>query len=268
MKSHDSGDRVTRTIRRMGGRLVGEVAIVTGSTSGLGVEIARALAADGAKVVVTGRDTARGEAAAAAIDGSAFVPCDLADPAGCAALVASTVEQLGSLTVLVNNAVTVSGHGPVAEIDDDALREALEVNVVAAARLCRLAIPHMRAAGHGSIVHISSRAATRAAPGLAAYIASKGALEALSRSITADYAREGIRSNVVRPGYILHDVRDAEPSPEKTARINDMHLTRVPTAADVAHAVVYLASRESETVSGTVLVVDGGHSATRARTLG
>jgi NAD(P)-dependent dehydrogenase (short-subunit alcohol dehydrogenase family) len=268
-KSHDGADRVTRTIRAMGGkRLSGEVAIVTGSTSGLGIEIARALAAEGAAVVVTGRDRARGEAAAATVSGSAFIACDLTDAADCERLVAGAVERFGSLTVLVNNAVSVAGNGPIGDIDDDAMRAALDANVVAPARLSRLAIPHMRAAGHGSIVHISSRAATRSGPGLAAYITSKGALEAMSRSITVDYAREGIRSNVVRPGYILHDVRDADPSPEKTQRITDMHLTRVPAGGDVAHAVVYLAGRESETVAGTVIVVDGGHSAARAKTLG
>jgi NAD(P)-dependent dehydrogenase (short-subunit alcohol dehydrogenase family) len=250
------------------GRLEGEVAVVTGSTAGLGAVIARALAAEGARVMITGRDVERGAAVAADIEGAACTTADLTDADACAALVEETVTRFGALTVLVNNAVSVSGYGNVTDIDDDGLRTALETNIVAPARLCRLAIPHMRAAGHGSIVHISSRAATRATPNLAAYIASKGGLEALSRSITADFAREGIRSNVVRPGYILHDVRDADATREKRARIDAMHLTRVPEAIDVAHAVVYLASRESETVSGTAIVVDGGHSAARAATLG
>jgi NAD(P)-dependent dehydrogenase (short-subunit alcohol dehydrogenase family) len=126
----------------------------------------------------------------------------------------------------------------------------------------------MRRAGHGSIVNISSRQAERASPGLAAYCAAKGGLNALTRSIAVDYAADGIRCNTISPGYVVNDRRDADMTAERRARYEGMHLTRLGTAADVAHAVVYLAGRESEFVTGVNLQLDGGSSIARALTLG
>lgn len=251
------------------GRLTGEVAIVTGSTSGLGKEIARVFASEGAAVVVTGRDARRGAEVAAAVPGSLFVPADLADDAQRAALVDETVARFGTVTVLVNNAITSSRRdGAVTDLSSDAWHDVVNINLVAAARLSALVIPHMLAAGRGSIVNISSRAAARGTPGLAAYSASKAGLESLARSITMDYARRGIRCNNVRPGYILHESRDADLSLERRQRIEGQHLTRVPTATDVALAVVFLASREAETITGVTIPVDGGSSSVRGLTLG
>jgi NAD(P)-dependent dehydrogenase (short-subunit alcohol dehydrogenase family) len=140
------------------------------------------------------------------------------------------------------------------------------VNVLAAVWLMQEAIPHMERAGHGSIVNVSSRTAERASPRLASYTASKGAMNALTRSITLDYARQGIRCNTVQPGYILHDERDADLTPERRRYIEDMCLTRPPTAIDVAYAILFFASREAECISGVTLQVDAGSSAARART--
>jgi NAD(P)-dependent dehydrogenase (short-subunit alcohol dehydrogenase family) len=251
-----------------------EVTLVTGSTSGLGSEVARVLATEGSAVVVTGRSIERGQAVAGEIKragGSAlFVAADLTDEKACQHLVGSTVDRFGALTVLVNNAVAAGAarDGPVTEVSLHAWHSVLEVNLVSAATLCRLAIPHMIGAGHGSIVNVTSRAAGRGTPGLAAYTASKAGLEALSRSVTIDFARQGIRCNTVQPGYVLHDRRDADLDEERRARIEDMHLTRLSTARDVAHAVLFLASSEAETISGITLAVDGGSTAARGRTLG
>lgn len=251
------------------GRLDGEVALVTGSTHGIGAEIARLFGAEGAQVVVTGRDRERGAAVAAAAGDAAFVAADLEDPAAPARLVAAAVERFGRLTVLVNNAVsTGTMDGPVTALSDEAWTRILEINLLAAARLCRAAIPVMAASGHGSIVNISSRAGRRASPGLAAYGSSKGALEALTRSIAVDHADEGIRCNTVSPGYILNERRDADLSDERRAQLEAMHLTRLGRPLDVAYAALYLASKESEFVTGILLPVDGGSSTARARTLG
>jgi NAD(P)-dependent dehydrogenase (short-subunit alcohol dehydrogenase family) len=144
----------------------------------------------------------------------------------------------------------------------------LEIVLVSAATMCRLVLPHMLEAGHGSIINISSRAAARGTTGTAAYSASKAGLEALARSVTIDYARAGIRCNVVQPGYIIHDLRDASMSSERLERYSAMHLTRLPTADDVAAAVLFLASKETEVISGITLPVDGGSSAVRGSTLG
>jgi len=173
--------------------------------------------------------------------------------------------------VLVNNAVNntaMGDDGPVADVDRATFDAVLAVNLVGPATLSRLAIPAMLEAGHGAIVNVSSRAAERGTPGLAAYTASKGGLNALARSITIDYARQGIRCNTVQAGYILHEVRDAELTPERRRQIEGMHLTRISTALDIAYAIAFLASREAETISGVTLQVDGGSSMVRGRTLG
>jgi glucose 1-dehydrogenase len=254
------------------GRLHDEVALVTGSTRGLGRAIARLFAEEGAQVVVTGRSRERGEETVSSLRSAggsvAFVPADLGDEPQCGALVDAVVEQFGSLTVLVNNAVANVGDGPVTEVSAEVFSDVLRVNLVGVATLCRLAIPHMLRAGHGSIVNVSSRAAELATPRVAAYVASKGGLNALTRSITVDFAGRGIRCNTVQPGYILHEVRDAELTEERRRRLEDMHLTRLATPRDVAYAVLFLASREAEVISGITLPVDGGSTAARARTMG
>ncbi len=255
-------------------RLAGEIALVTGSTSGIGREIARRFAAEGARVAVTGRDAARG---AAVVDGitsnggeAVFLASDLSEEHACTALMSGVVDRFGGLTVLVNNAVagTAGRDGPVADVTTADWEAILRVNLTAAMWLCRAAIPHMIAAGHGAIVNISSRQAERASAGFAAYIASKGGLNALTRSIAVDYAKQGIRCNTISPGYVLNDRRDADMSAERRARMEGMHLTRLGVAADVAAAAVYFASRDSEFVTGVNLPLDGGSSIARGLTLG
>ncbi len=256
-------------------RLAGEVAIVTGATMGLGREVARLFGSEGCAVVLSGRDHSRGERAVLEVEvegGAAiFVPADLSRESDCQALVDAALSHFGSLTVLVNNAVNntvMADDGPVAEVGRATFDAVLAVNLVGPATLSRLAIPAMLEAGHGAIVNVSSRAAERGTPGLAAYTASKGGLNALTRSITIDYARRGIRCNTVQAGYILHEVRDANLTPERRREIEGMHLTRISTATDVAYAIAFLASREAETISGVTLRVDGGSSSVRGRTLG
>jgi NAD(P)-dependent dehydrogenase (short-subunit alcohol dehydrogenase family) len=253
-------------------RLSGETALVTGSTSGLGKEIARLFAAQGARVAVTGRDLARGEAVikqiAEAGGEAAFFAADLVELASCQALVRQVVERFGALTVLVNNAVAAGGDGALLDVQLEDWERKLRVNLTAPAWLCRAAIPEMIRAGHGSIVNVSSRVAERGTPRLAAYTASKGALNALTRSIAIDYAKQGIRCNSITPGYILHETRDRDMDPAKRARVEGQHLTRLATATDVAWACVYLASRESDVITGIDLPVSGGSTTARGLSLG
>jgi NAD(P)-dependent dehydrogenase (short-subunit alcohol dehydrogenase family) len=253
--------------------MTGEVAIVTGSTAGLGVTIARLFASEGAQVVVTGRSTERGESVADAIraDGgdAVFVRADLAVEDDSRGLVRAAVERFGSLTVLVNNAVApelIARDAALLGVADDVWEQMYRVNVVGPAWMMQEAVPVMQRAGHGSIVNVSSRTAERSSPRLAAYTASKGAMNALTRSVTLDYARTGIRCNTVQPGYILHGERDADLTPERRRSIEEMCLTRPPTAIDVAYAILFLASSEAECISGVTLQVDAGSSAARART--
>ena len=263
-----------RRVRSRLVRLQGEIALVTGSTSGIGRAIAAVFAREGAAVAVTGRDPGRG---AAVVDGittaggtAAFLPADLSTEAAVSGLVDAVVERFGGLTVLVNNAVAsgAGGDGPVGTIATEAWEAVLRVNLTAPMWLCRAAIPHMQAAGHGSIVNISSRQGERASPGFAAYSTSKGGLNALTRAIAVDYAADGIRCNTISPGYVLNDRRDRDLTPERRARLEGMHLTRLGEAEDVALAAVYFASSESDFATGVNLPLDGGSSAARGLVLG
>src|SRR5207249_4482463 len=143
-----------------------------------------------------------------------------------------------------------------AALSDERWAAILDIDLLAPARLCRAALPHLRACGHGSIVNISSRAASRAPRGLAGYIAAKGGLEAMTRSIAVDEAPNNVRCNAISPGYVFNERRDASLSDEERARRESMHLLGLGTADDVAHAAVYLASQESRWLTGTVLALD------------
>lgn len=247
----------------------GEVVLVTGSTAGLGKEVARRFAARGASVVVTGRDRRRGEAVRAALGASArFVPADLADARDLVRLVDTAIAELGAVTILVNNAVDATGDARLTETEWSAWDRILAVSLTAAARLTALVLPHMQDRGRGVVVNIASRAATRGTPGLAAYTAAKGGLVALTRQIAIDYARDGIRCNSVTPGYVLHETRDAAMDAAKRTRVEGQHLTRLPTAGDVAEAILFLAGPGAETITGIDLPVSGGSTTARARTLG
>ena len=247
---------------------------MTGSTAGLGREVARLFAAEGARTVVTGRDAGRGEAVVADIrkaGGEAlFVQADLTDEQQARGVVRLAHEAFGPVTVLVNNAVApevIAADRKLLEVPPEVWQRMYEVIVIGAVRLIDEAMPGMLELGRGSIVNISSRTAERSSPRLAAYTAAKGALNALARSITLDYARQGVRCNTVQPGYIVHETRDADMTPERRQYIADMTLTRPATARDVAYAILFFASREAECISGATLQVDGGSSFVRARTM-
>lgn len=254
-------------------RLDGERVLVTGSTSGIGKQVAITCASEGARVCVHGRDAARGAAVVRTITDAGghatFLAADVADESACTTLVDRAAAELGGLTVLVNNAAAGSGgKSPVGDVDTTLWERVLRVNLTSVAWLCRAAIPHLLAAGHGSIVNVSSRQAERASAGFAPYVASKGGLNALTRSIAVDYGRKHIRCNALSVGYVENERRDAGMTPERRAELEAMHLTRLGRADDVAWAVVYLASRESEFVTGALLPVDGGGTIARGRVLG
>ena len=256
-------------------RLAGELALVTGSTSGIGRAIATRFAAEGARVAVHGRNRERGEAVVAGIrergGDATFLAADVSGEAACDGLVDEAAAALGGLTVLVNNAVAAivdETDGPVAELTTSAWEASLRVNLTAPMWLCRRAIPHMVDAGHGAIVNISSRQAERSSPRLTAYAASKSGLNGLTRAIAVDYAKAGIRCNTISPGYVVNERRDASIDPETQRRREAQHLTRLGVADDVAHAAVYLAGHESDFVTGINLALDGGSSAARGLVLG
>ncbi|MGZ6999223.1 MAG: SDR family NAD(P)-dependent oxidoreductase, partial [Acidimicrobiia bacterium] len=201
----------------------------------------------------------------------AVVLADLGTAGAAGALVDDAAAALGGLTVLVNNAVASTvdeTDAAVADLTDAAWEASLRVNLTAPMAAARAAIPHMLSAGHGAIVNVSSRQAERASRGFTAYVASKSGLNGLTRAIAVDYAEHGIRCNTISPGYVINDRRDADLDAARRARLEAMHLTRLGEADDVAFAAVYLASRESEFLTGINLPLDGGGSIARGAVLG
>jgi meso-butanediol dehydrogenase / (S,S)-butanediol dehydrogenase / diacetyl reductase len=251
-------------------RLEGKVAIVTGATKGIGRIIAAALAAEGAKVVVAGRTAKRGEEVAAnirAAGGQAvFVQADVGDEASTRQIVQAAVDEFGSLTTLVNNAAPthlLQDGRFLADVDLELWDGVLRVALTGSMLMAKFAIPHLAAAGGGTIVNISSDAAVRASAGLAAYCASKAALNALTRSIAVEYAPQNIRANSIQVGQILppQAIEFVTSDPLMGPKLEAAHRLRLGRREDIAGGVVYLASDEASFVTGTTLVIDGGASA-------
>jgi NAD(P)-dependent dehydrogenase (short-subunit alcohol dehydrogenase family) len=272
--STDASGTIPDLAARVNGRLAGEVAIVTGSTGGLGRAVAEVFAMAGAAVVVTGRTLAKGAAVVDAIraDGGAatFIAGDITDETARANLVQIARAELGPATILVNNAsgrrdTTAHLHSTVVDVTAEEWDQLLSSDLGSAAAMCRLVIPGMLEIGHGAIVNVSSSTAERTAPMTSAYTAAKAGLNALGRSVTAEFAGQGIRCNAVQPGFIVPDAAETRPLPPNTS---DRYLTRLTTGVDVALAALFLVSREAETITGTVLPVDAGHTVVRAMTLG
>ncbi|ROO84804.1 NAD(P)-dependent dehydrogenase (short-subunit alcohol dehydrogenase family) [Actinocorallia herbida] len=246
--------------------LKGRTALVTGSTAGIGAAIARALAAEGVHVVVSGRDTARGDAAVAEIraDGGAadFVRADLAGgEEAVAALADRTVALLGTPDILVNNAAMLLMPRPTADLTEAGVAAAFAVSVIAPMLLTGRLAPAMAARGSGAIINLGSINAVTGMPGSAVYSATKAAAHSLTRSWAAEYGPSGVRVNTVAPGPT---------STERNERIRDLldgmvagiPSRRLSTPAEVASAVVFLAGSAAANVHGTVLAVDGGFTIT------
>ncbi|MDW3214614.1 MAG: SDR family oxidoreductase [Ilumatobacteraceae bacterium] len=256
-------------------QLTNEIALVTGATGGLGRIIALTLARRGAAVAVHGRDDERGARLVADIRHSGgtadFFAADLTSSDAATRMVDAVVSTFGRLSILVNSAYAsddMADDASVGEITDEAWDNILTGNLTTSLWVTRAALTTMTERGRGSIVNISARAGVVGTPGMAAHAASKGAINALTRSIAVDYADRGIRCNAVVPGHILHEVRDANASAERIASLEAMQLTRLATPEDVANSVAFLAGPDAEVLTGVLLPVDGGSTAARAAVVG
>ena len=235
------------------GRVQTKGAIVTGGTGGRGGTNARALVAEGAKVVVADLDDAKGEALARELGPDArYVHLDVTSEDEWAAAVAATLDAFGRVDVLVNNAGIANG-GPITEFDVAAWRRIIDINLTGTFLGIRAVSPIMAKAGAGSIINISSVEGMRGSAGLHGYVASKFGVRGLTKSVALDLGPYGVRVNSVHPGFI---------STPMTASLNPddllIPLGRPAAPEEVSRMIVFLASDEASYSTGSEFVVDGG----------
>ncbi|WP_165491969.1 SDR family NAD(P)-dependent oxidoreductase [Egibacter rhizosphaerae] len=250
--------------------LAGEVALVTGGNRGIGRAIAEELASSGARVGITGRDTAALEATSEQLGESVVaVRADVAHEEDVLRALDETHQAFGPVTCLVNNAAVSGPTAPVHELSADAFTSTLEANLVGPFLTARHALPAMIAAGHGSIVNIGSVAGVQSYPLRAPYAASKWGLEGLSRTLAAEVGPYGIRVNVVSPGptegqrstdVIAHR---AEALGQPFDELKEQYEARIPlrrfvTGSEVAATVRFLLSDAASGITGQSFRVSGG----------
>ncbi|WP_055416798.1 SDR family NAD(P)-dependent oxidoreductase [Streptomyces pactum] len=254
----------------MTNRFTDRTALVTGAGSGIGRAVALALAAEGAHVVVAGRGREPLDETVALIEaagGKALaVTADVSRPAGVRAVVDAAVDRFGSLDVAVNNAGVFRGGVPVADLPEEDWHTQLDTNVTGVFLALRAEVRQMRTQpGGGAIVNIASTfGAHKRSPGATAYAATKAAVSVLTRGAALDHIADGVRINAVSPGATATSMslRPGETEAERAERMRgETPLGRVSAVAEVAAAVLYLASDDAASVVGTDLVVDGGQTA-------
>ena len=238
--------------------LTGMTALVTGASGGIGSAVAKALAAQGARVALSGTREDALKAVAAEIGGEVVIlPCNLSDAEAVDGLIPRAVEALGSLDILVNNA-GVTRDNLVMRMKDEEWDTVIRVNLEAAFRLIRASAKPMMKARFGRIITITSIVGHTGNPGQANYAASKGGLTAMSKALAQELASRNITVNCVAPGFIASAMTDALPDAQKQALTTRIPAGKLGEGDDVAAAVAYLASKEAGYVTGQTLHVNGG----------
>jgi NAD(P)-dependent dehydrogenase (short-subunit alcohol dehydrogenase family) len=253
----------TKKGKEMNNGFTGKVALVTGGTSGIGKTTAIAFARAGAKVVLTGRREKEGEQVVAEIKKlggeAAFVRADVAKDGDVKKMVDFTIDKFGKLDVAFNNA-GVEWMGPLEKATEAEYRRIFDINVWGVLNSMRHEIPAMLKNGGGAIVNTSSVAGHVGLPQVSVYIASKHAVEGLTKSVALEVAKQNIRINAIAPGVIGTEMFDRF-APEDKMRDQIISITpvgRIGASEEIAAAVLYLASDNAKFTTGSSLVVDGG----------
>lgn len=246
--------------------LHGKVAIVTGSSSGIGKSTALLMACRGAAVSVSAdRNVQGGQATAdeiAAGGRSIFVQADVSQPAGCDRIVARTLSAFGGVDVLVNNAGVTRGR-PLEDMDEEFWDAVLDTNLKSAYMMSRRVVGEMLRRGGGSVVNVSSVHAEATRPGYAAYAASKAGMCGMTRALACEFGPRGVRFNCILPGTIdlsLHPRSEAsaDPASWRPRRSEVQVMKRLGSPDEIAVAICFLASDEASFVNGATLAADGG----------
>ena len=238
--------------------LTGMTALVTGASGGIGSSIARALAAQGARLALSGSNADKLNAFRAELGGDhVAIACDLSDPDSVEKLVPAAVEALGKLDILVNNA-GITRDNLTMRMKDEEWDAVIRVNLEAAFRLMRAACKPMMKARFGRIVTITSVVGATGNPGQANYAAAKGGLVAMSKSLGQELASRNITVNCVAPGFIRTAMTDVLPDAQKDALNARIPMGRMGEGEDIGAAVAYLSSRDAGYVTGQTLHVNGG----------
>jgi len=252
----------------MSERLKGKVAIVTGSTQGIGLAIARRFAAEGAMVTLNSHredDAARAITAELGPERSLFVHADVADRAAMEALAARTIERFGKVDILINNAGMNVFDDPLALSEED-WKRCFAVDLEGAWNGARAVLPSMLAQGAGSIVNIASVHGHKIIPGCFPYPVAKHALIGMTRALGLEYAARGIRVNSISPGLIVTDMIErhfaAQPDPEaeRARQAALLPCKRLGKPEEVAATALFLASDEAPFINATDILIDGGRS--------
>jgi meso-butanediol dehydrogenase / (S,S)-butanediol dehydrogenase / diacetyl reductase len=244
-------------------RLTGKVAIITGGGSGIGKAIAMAFVREGAKVVIAGRDGKKLEHAAAEIGGECLaISADVSLASDVQNLVSAAIERFQHINILINNAAVLLP-GTAESLSEEDFDQTFNINVRGLWLLSRAVLPHMRAAGGGSIINIASVLSLVGARNRVAYSASKGAVMAMTKAMALDHAAENIRVNCIAPGIVATEMVEKFNTDQAARRQREaMHpMGRFGQPEDVASAAVFLASDESRWTTGSVMTIDGGYCA-------
>lgn len=247
-------------------RLAGKTAIVTGAASGFGRAIAERFAREGAKVSIVDLNIDGAKAVAAGIGGQAMaVQCDVSQADQVAAAVKASIDGMGGVDILINNAGWSHRNQPLMEVDYDTFRKVYAINVDSIFHMTKAIVPHWRAKGGGVMINVGSTAGIRPRPGLSWYNSSKGAVNMMTKTLAVELAPDSIRvcglAPVMGATALLETFMGMPDTPENRARfISTIPLGRLCEPEDMANAALYLASDEASFITGVIHEVDGGRT--------